>query len=123
MRWSPSVSSTVLRPLSAISLTNCSKSPRSIGPDLEMDGAPALAPGPFFLLVRFSLNVAALEAPVQVRKHLVTGVGNQHVILDADAAFAGQINSRLDCNDHSRPQFFLGGPLAQTGQFVNIPAN
>src|SRR5271154_2575104 len=84
MRWSPSVSSTVLRPLSAISLTSCASKPRSIGPDVEMEGAGALARAPGFLWFLFSLNVAALEALVQVRQNLVTGVRDPHVVLYPD---------------------------------------
>src|SRR5687768_11577757 len=130
-RLSPSRTSTVFRSFAAISLTICSSRPTSIGlsderPDRLLDpAAPLDAPPlpPFRFPVRFSLNVAALETAVEARQHLAPGVGDQHVVLDPHAPFAGQVDPRLDGHDHSRPQLFVAAGLAHRRQLVDLAAD
>src|SRR4051812_24842824 len=130
-RLSPSRTSTVLRSLAAISLTICSRSRTSIGlsdaggppPPPPPAEPPASAPPPLRRCFRFSLNVAALEGPVEVGQHLAAGVGDQHVVLDAYAAFAGEVDARFHRNDHPRPQLLLAAGLAHRRHFVDVAAD
>src|SRR4029453_18329873 len=102
-RLSPSRTSTVLRSLAAMSLTICSRSRTSMGL-LEGGGPAGVSPGASaFGRFRLSLNVAALEGPVEVGQRLAAGVGNEDIVLDADAPFAGEVDTGLDGDDHARP--------------------
>src|SRR3954471_5804303 len=110
IRWSPSRTSTVLRSLAAMSLTICSSSRTFIGPPAPSPGGDpgraARSPAPplrFF----FSLNVATLEGPVEVGQKLASGVGDEHVVLDAHAALARQVDARLDGDDHAGAELLL----------------
>src|SRR4051794_10185332 len=123
MRWSPSRTSTVLRSLAAMSLTICSSSRTFIGPPAPSPGGEpgraARSPPPplrFF----FSLNVATLEGPVEVGQKLASGVGDEHVVLDAHAALARQVDARLDGDNHAGAEFLLAAGLAHGGQLVDV---
>src|SRR3954454_20950614 len=70
-----------------------------------------------------SLQVAPLEGPVERGEHLAAAVGDEHVVLDADAALAGQVDPRLDRDDHPRPQFLFAAGLAHAGQLVDFAAD
>src|SRR6187551_3226313 len=94
-RLSPSRTSTVLRSFVLIRRTRRSSSVTSIGLSLE------------FLLVvlrmlfGFLLNVAPFECFIERRKNFAAGVGDEHVVLDADAAFAGEVDAGFDGDDHA----------------------
>src|SRR5688500_15112952 len=123
-RLSPSRTSTVLRSLAAMSFTICSSSRSFIGlPDADDGSAsPSLGGGPAFRFF-FSLNVTAFEAPVEVGQQLAAGVGDEHVVLDADAALAGEVNAGFDGDDHARPQLLLAAGLAHRRQLVDVAAD
>src|SRR5688572_8989873 len=129
-RWSPSRTSTVLRSLAAISLTICSRRRTFIGPPPAGADAASAPPPPgagaaplrwfrFF----FSLNVAALEGPVEVGQQLAAGVGDEHVVLDAHAALAREVDAGLDRDDHAGAELFLAAGLAHGGQLVDVAAD
>ena len=50
-------------------------------------------------------------------------MGDEDIIFDADAAFAGKINARLDGDDHARTQLFLAAGSAERGKLVNVAAD
>src|SRR4051794_14307565 len=121
IRLSPSRTSTVFRSLSRISRVSCSSRFTLIG---LLAGAPESRE--VFLLLSLILrllNGAALKGLVERRQHLAAGVGDQHVVLDADAALAGQVDARLDRDDHPGPQLFLAAGLPEGGQLVDLPAD
>src|SRR4051794_2450612 len=131
-RLSPSRRSTVLRSLTAISLTICSRSRTSIGlsdaggpppPPPPVEPPASAPPPPLRRCFRFSLNVAALEGPVEVGQHLAAGVGDEHVVLDAHASLAGEVDAGLHGNDHPRPQLLLAAGLAHRGHFMDVAAD
>src|SRR5207253_2523691 len=100
-------------------------------------GALPPPPLPFFLVGFFSnnftilpnrspqslLDVTTFQRLIQRGEHLAARMGNQDIILDSHAAFTGEINSRLDGDDHSRPQLFLAAGLSHDRQLVNFAPN
>src|SRR6185503_5512439 len=97
-RRSPSRTSTVFRSFAAMSLTICSRRLTSIGlPVATVSGVELFTLRFGF----FSNNVTALRGPVQRRQDFASGVRDQHIIFDAYAAFAGEVDSRLHRDDHS----------------------
>src|SRR6185437_13004639 len=119
-RRSPSRTSTVLRSCAAISETICSSSATSMG---LLDGGPLRGGLAGFWDFRFSLNVATLEAPVEAGEDLASGVSNEHVVLDADAAFARQVDSGFDGDDQSGAKLLFAAGFAHRGQFVDFAAD
>src|SRR5690349_2209028 len=61
-----------------------------------------------------------LERLVQRREHFAAAVGNEHVVLNADAAFAGEVDAGLDGHDHAWPELFFAADLAHHRQLVNL---
>src|SRR5579859_635776 len=117
-RRSPSRTSTVLRSAEAINSTIWASRLTSIGlPVGAVDGVAGLG---FFFGFCFSLNVATLKAPVERGKDLGAGVGNEDVVLDPHASFAGQVDARLDGYDHARAEFFFAADFAHGGKFVDF---
>lgn len=57
----------------------------------------------------------------QVRQNLAAQGGNQNIVLDANTAPIGKVDSWLDSHDHTRLQDVLG-LLTQPGRLVNIHA-
>src|SRR5437868_6685798 len=106
IRLSPSRTSTVFKSLSRISRVSCSSRFTLIGLV-----APALTAAPdarlLLSLVLRLLNGAALKGLVERREDLAPRVGDQHVVLDAHAALAGQVDARLDGDHHARAELFL----------------
>ena len=56
------------------------------------------------------------------RQHLTTTGRNRHHILDPHAPFAGEVYSRLDCDDHPRLQNLLL-TIRNSRGFVNFEAD
>src|SRR5678816_610509 len=50
-------------------------------------------------------------------------MSDQDIILDSHAALAGEINSRLDGDDHSRAKLFFAAGFSHDGQLVNFAAD
>ena len=80
---------------------------------LHLPICAALAPGPAMLALRCAVCRACEPSQDLTNQRffplfgdtgqdLVTGLGNEHVVLDPYAAPTGQINSRLDRHDHAR---------------------
>src|SRR5436190_10754385 len=89
-RLSPSRTSTVFRSFAVIMRTMRSSRLTSIGPSMDaLLAARELFRG-------FLLNVAALEGFIERGEDFAAAVGDQDVVLDADAALAGEIDARLD---------------------------
>src|SRR5260370_42167830 len=117
MRWPPSRRSTVFKSFAAINATSCCSRPTSIGPRASPGAAASFN---FFFADFFSLNVASFEGLIQRREHLAPGVRDEHIILDAHAPFARQIDARLDGDDHARPQFFISGVFVHGRKLVDL---
>src|ERR1043165_660502 len=104
-----------------------SSSETSIGLSLPCELAELLEDDdelPFFFPVFFFLfNVATLEGFLQRREDLAPAVGDQHVVLDADAALAREVDPRLDRHDHPGPQLFFGAGLAEGRKLVDVAAD
>src|SRR2546421_629147 len=83
----PSRTSTMLTSFPVISSTMRESRSTSIGLPETTAGRESFLS--FFL---FSLKMAPLKASIHARQHLAAGVGDQHVVLDANAAFTRQIN-------------------------------
>src|SRR5205823_14559695 len=115
-RLSPSRTSTVLRSFSFINRVICSSIPKSIG---LLEATFVLS---FFFAMQ-SLDMTPLERLIQRRQHLAAAVGDQDVVLDADAAFAGEVNAGLDGHDHPGAQLFFAAQLAHHRQLVNLAAD
>src|SRR6185436_4832567 len=71
----------------------------------------------------FSLNVATLEGPVEVGQKLAAGAGDEHVVLDAHAALAREVDARLDGDDHAGAKLLLAASLAHARQLVDVAAD
>src|SRR5436190_19204011 len=124
-RRSPSRTSMTFRSLLVINWISFCSRPTSIGLDAGADDDVAFPPlDPLLLPFGFfsSFKVAALEGLIEARKHLAAGVGDQDVVLDADAALAGQVDARLDGDDHARAELFLAADLAHAGELVDFAA-
>ena len=50
-------------------------------------------------------------------------MGDQHIVLDSHATDSGEINSRLDGDDHSRTKLIFPAGLAKAWKFVNLAAD
>src|SRR5688500_6144132 len=143
-RRSPSRTSTVFRSFADINFTIRSSNPTSIGLSEDLpDARPLELVLGDFLFARLakvvvlsrksafgkrqraiaSLDVAAFERLVQRREHFAAAVGDQHVVLDADASFAGDVDARLDGDDHARAELFVTARLAHGRQLVDLAAD
>src|SRR5690348_13179546 len=136
-RLSPSRTSMVFRSLSRISRVICSRRFRSIGlaPVLALAPALPLSRAAFFpedFLAKWDssslvslhpssvgaslLDVAGLKLAVERREDLAAGMRDEHVVFDAHATFAGEVDPGLDGNDHPRPQLFVAAGFAYRAQ-------
>lgn len=70
-----------------------------------------------------SFNMASLEALVEIREHLATRVGNQHVIFNSHAAFTRQVNARFDRHDHSGSKFIIAANATQRRKLMYFAAD
>ena len=76
-----------------------------------------------FFIDFFSLKMASLKTLVQIGEHFAAAVGDQDIVLDPYAPFAGEINSRLDGDNHTRTEFFFLADFAKGGEFVDLQSD
>src|SRR5438552_15954998 len=69
------------------------------------------------------LKMTCLKALVQRGEDFASGVSDEHVVFDADAPFAGEIDAGFDRYDHSRAKLFLVAFFSQGGELVDVAAD